>query len=112
VAAEVADSAELLHEEVPEHEEVEHDSSNSKLPEQTIGAMSEPAETAAEVADTAETLDNGQVCTRLPSEEFARLTERAGPDLRSESTFGRGSLVRSNTRRWTVLRGPGRLHRG
>ncbi|KAK4242604.1 hypothetical protein C8A03DRAFT_29199 [Achaetomium macrosporum] len=63
VAAEVADSAELLHEEVPEREKPEGGASSGKPPEQRLGSMSEPAETATEVADTAETLDNGQTPT-------------------------------------------------
>ena len=53
VAAEVADSAELLHEEVPEREHPEH---------HPPSPMSEAAETAAEVADIAEALDNDEVC--------------------------------------------------
>jgi hypothetical protein len=61
VAAEVADSAELLHEEVPEREKPE--GSGSK---QAGRRMSETAETAAEVADTAEKLGNRQVCASLP----------------------------------------------
>jgi hypothetical protein len=53
VAAEVADSAELLHEEVPERKHPEH---------HPPSPMSETAETAAEVADIAEALDNDEVC--------------------------------------------------
>ncbi|EAQ90919.1 hypothetical protein CHGG_02854 [Chaetomium globosum CBS 148.51] len=55
VAAEVADSAELLHEEVPEREKDE-----AGVDKQTERRMSEEAETAAEVADSAQALDGRQ----------------------------------------------------
>ncbi|KAK4032602.1 hypothetical protein C8A01DRAFT_40948 [Parachaetomium inaequale] len=55
VAAEVADSAELLHEEVPEREKPE--GGDGKQPGRR---MSDTAETAAEVADTAEKLGSRQ----------------------------------------------------
>ncbi|KAL2128008.1 hypothetical protein VTI74DRAFT_9854 [Chaetomium olivicolor] len=60
IAAEVADSAELLHEEVPDREKPAAAASSTKAQEPTSGLMSNTAETAAEVADTAEMLDNSQ----------------------------------------------------
>jgi hypothetical protein len=73
VAAEVADSAELLHEEVPEREGHEGGgSSGSGARRQSTSSMSEASETAAEVADTAERLDYaaerpgpGKVCASI-----------------------------------------------
>lgn len=61
VAAEVADSAELLHEEVPEREKDE-----AGVDKQTERRMSEEAETAAEVADSAQALDGRQVRSSRP----------------------------------------------
>ncbi|KAJ4304436.1 hypothetical protein N0V88_002049 [Collariella sp. IMI 366227] len=60
VAAEVADSAELLHEEVPDREKPAGVAQSSKAQEPASDSMSETAETAAEVADTAERLDSSQ----------------------------------------------------
>src|SRR5690606_6273411 len=73
VAAEVADSAELLHEEVPEREGHEGGGpSGSRARRQSSSSMSEASETAAEVADTAERLDyaaerpdRGKVCASI-----------------------------------------------
>ena len=62
VAAEVADSAELLHEEVPERERDE--AGDAK---RTDRRMSEEAETAADVADSAQAVDGRQVCVLLVS---------------------------------------------
>ena len=56
VAAEVADSAELLHEEVPERERPSISSQDREHHERSSSTMSEAAETAAEVEDSAETL--------------------------------------------------------
>lgn len=63
VAAEVADSAELLHEEVPERERDE-----ASVAKQSGRRMSEEAETAAEVAESAEALDGqGTIVILEPS---------------------------------------------
>lgn len=56
VAAEVADSAELLHEEVPERERPSTAGQGGQHQRRPSSPMSEAAETAAEVEDSAETL--------------------------------------------------------
>jgi hypothetical protein len=61
VAAEVADSAELLHEEVPERERDEAAGAKRRG-----RRMSEEAETAADVADTAQALDGPPVRSSGP----------------------------------------------
>lgn len=66
-AAEVADSAALLHEEVPRRETPRIDPWSSNARKGTPTPLSEDAETAAEVADTAEALDNDEVCIRHPA---------------------------------------------
>lgn len=58
IAAEVADSAERLHEEVPEREKPQGGTG-----EQTGKQMPDASEKASEVADTAEKHDKRQVCS-------------------------------------------------
>lgn len=75
VAAEVADSAELLHEGVPEREHPKASAPSSDVPEHhPPSPMSETAETAAEVADIAEALDNEEVCIPIASDHGTQWT--------------------------------------
>ncbi|KXX79451.1 hypothetical protein MMYC01_203729 [Madurella mycetomatis] len=64
-AAEVADSAALLHEEVPRRQTSRVDSWSSDARKGIPTPLSEDVETGAEVADTAEATDNDEVCVHL-----------------------------------------------
>ncbi|GAB1320563.1 hypothetical protein MFIFM68171_10773 [Madurella fahalii] len=86
-AAEVAESAALLHEEVPRRQTPRVDSWSSNARKGTPTPLSEDAETAAEVAGTAETLDNDEnpilIFEQPPGESVA--FEVQGP---GEESFG------------------------
>lgn len=82
IAAEVADSAELLHEEVPEREKPADVGGRTPVP------VSEDT-TAAEVADTSSTLDSDAVCIPL---SHARGVE------------GRLTIARALSSYWNLLR--------
>ncbi|KAL2015589.1 hypothetical protein VTK56DRAFT_5201 [Thermocarpiscus australiensis] len=86
-AAEVADSAALLHEEVPDRESAAPAAPSAGIRAQKPSQMSEEAETAAEVADTAEKLDSDEntilILEPLPGEGDALEIQEQG-DVLSE----------------------------
>jgi hypothetical protein len=63
----VADSAALLNEGVPERETLAVEAKDSGVRERAPTPMSDTAKTAAEVADTAETLDRVDVSVLIPA---------------------------------------------